>query len=96
MIQIVHLPPARNAHRVDGVAVVSLTAYVDVYLIMNMYAGALSCVAVFNRRMTQRHATCTAAVALSTQKQCAAKPSCLKIRLHGATALPRSQNVFER
>ena len=33
MIQIVHLPPVRNVHRVDGVAVVSLTAHVDVYLI---------------------------------------------------------------
>ena len=33
-IQIVHLPPVRNVHRVDGVAVVSLTAYVDVYLII--------------------------------------------------------------
>ena len=33
MIQIAHLPPVRNVHRVDGVAVVSLTAHVDVYLI---------------------------------------------------------------
>ena len=33
-IQIVHLPPVRNVHRVDGMAVVSLTAYVDVYLII--------------------------------------------------------------
>ena len=30
MIQIVHLPPVGNVHRVDGV----LTAYVDVYLII--------------------------------------------------------------
>ena len=34
MIQIAHLPPVRNVHRVDGVAVVSLTAHVDVYLII--------------------------------------------------------------
>ena len=33
MIQIAHLPAGRNVHRVDGVAAVSLTAYVDVYLI---------------------------------------------------------------
>ena len=29
-----HLPPVRNVHRVDGVAVVSLTAHVDVYLLI--------------------------------------------------------------
>ena len=37
MIQIVHLPPVRNVHRVDGVAVVSLTAHVDVYLIIKAH-----------------------------------------------------------
>ena len=31
---IVHLPPVRNVHRADGVAVVSLTAHVDVYLLI--------------------------------------------------------------
>ena len=36
MLQIVHLPPATNVHRVDGVAVVSLAAHVDVYLIIHI------------------------------------------------------------
>ena len=35
-VQSVHHPPVRNAHRVDGVAVVSITAHVDVYLIILM------------------------------------------------------------
>ena len=32
----------RNVHRVDGVAVVSLTAYVDVYLIIGVNVSTLS------------------------------------------------------
>ena len=34
VVVIVHRPSVRNVHRVDGMAVVSLTAHVDVYLIM--------------------------------------------------------------
>ena len=34
VLRPLHLPPARNVHRVDDVAVVSLTAHVDVYLII--------------------------------------------------------------
>ena len=50
MIQIVHLPPVRNVHRVDGVAVVSLTAHVDVYLIIEdhtLRVRSASCLVVY-------------------------------------------------
>ena len=54
MIQIVHLPPVRNVHRVDGVAVVSLTAYVDVYLIITVESCGRSMVAP----PRQQHTAC--------------------------------------